>query len=214
MPETRERILRTALHLFARDGYEAVSVSDIAGALGMTKGALYRHYENKRAIFDSIVQRMYQLDAARARGCDVPEHTWAEAPESYRDTAAESILRFTVGQFDFWTKDPFAADFRRMLTLEQYRDPEMAALYSRCLTAGPVAYMEDLFRAMMERGALRQGDPRQLAVAYYAPLLLLIQIADGPDAAGLDCAALLAGHTAAFFRANAPAEEKGGSAHV
>ena len=41
--------------LFARDGYEAVSVSMIAGELGITKGALYRHYKNKQDIFDSIV---------------------------------------------------------------------------------------------------------------------------------------------------------------
>ncbi|WP_337425532.1 helix-turn-helix domain-containing protein [Gallintestinimicrobium sp.] len=45
---TKEDILIVALHLFARDGYEAVSVSQIAGELGMTKGALYRHYESKR----------------------------------------------------------------------------------------------------------------------------------------------------------------------
>ena len=36
MSDTRERILMTALHLFARDGYEAVPVSAIAGELGMT----------------------------------------------------------------------------------------------------------------------------------------------------------------------------------
>lgn len=36
---TKEDILIVALHLFARDGYEAVSVSQIAGELGMTKGA-------------------------------------------------------------------------------------------------------------------------------------------------------------------------------
>ena len=35
MENTKERILLTALELFARDGYEAVSVSTIAGALGM-----------------------------------------------------------------------------------------------------------------------------------------------------------------------------------
>ena len=33
------------------DGYEAVCVSTIAGELGMTKGALYKHYKNKRDIF-------------------------------------------------------------------------------------------------------------------------------------------------------------------
>jgi AcrR family transcriptional regulator len=58
MGSTKEDILRVSLHLFAKDGYEAVSVSQIAGALGMTKGALYRHYQNKRDIFLSIVKRM------------------------------------------------------------------------------------------------------------------------------------------------------------
>ena len=47
MGSTKEDIMAVALHLFAQNGYEAVSVSQIAGALGMTKGALYRHYENK-----------------------------------------------------------------------------------------------------------------------------------------------------------------------
>ena len=59
MNQTKEKIMQTALRLFARDGYEAVPVSAIAGELGMTKGALYKHYANKRAIFDSIVERMY-----------------------------------------------------------------------------------------------------------------------------------------------------------
>lgn len=67
MADTKERILMTALRLFARDGYEAVSVSAIAGELGMTKGALYKHYRNKRDIFDSIVERMVQIDAERSR---------------------------------------------------------------------------------------------------------------------------------------------------
>ena len=59
MTDTKEKILMAALRLFAREGYEAVSVSDIAGELGMTKGALYKHYKNKRDIFDHIVARMF-----------------------------------------------------------------------------------------------------------------------------------------------------------
>lgn len=39
---TKEKILVTALRLFAVYGYEAVSVSRIAGELGITKGALYK----------------------------------------------------------------------------------------------------------------------------------------------------------------------------
>lgn len=50
MGDTKEKILMTALQLFARDGYEAVSVRNIAEELDITKGALYRHYKNKRDI--------------------------------------------------------------------------------------------------------------------------------------------------------------------
>ena len=73
--DTKERILLSALRLFARDGYEAVSVSSIAAELGITKGALYRHYQSKRDIFDHILARMEQRDAERAGEFGVPERT-------------------------------------------------------------------------------------------------------------------------------------------
>lgn len=178
MTDTKERILMTALHLFARDGYEAVSVSTIAGALNITKGALYRHYKNKRDIFDSIVERMFEMDAKRAEKCQVPTETFELQPETYGNTSAESIEKFTIEQFHFWTEDDFASHFRKMLTLEQYRNEEMAELYSNCIVTGPVAYMEDLFRELMKKGVLRDEDPKQLAALYYAPLFLLINMYD------------------------------------
>ena len=178
MSDTREKILMTALHLFARDGYEAVSVSTIAGALGMTKGALYKHYKNKRDIFDSIVERMYQIDADRAEKYEVPKEKYEVRPNAYKNQSVEKIMDFTIAQFFFWTEDDFASDFRKMLTLEQYRNEEMAELYSQCIVAGPVAYMEDLFRELIQTGVLKEENPRQLAVEYYAPLFLLISMSD------------------------------------
>ena len=73
MSDTKEKILSAALSLFARDGYEAVSVSMIAGELGITKGALYKHYKNKRHIFDSILLRMEEMDYQRAVAFHMPE---------------------------------------------------------------------------------------------------------------------------------------------
>ena len=179
MTDTKEKILQTALALFARDGYEAVSVSRIAGELGMTKGALYKHYKNKRDIFDRIVERMYQVDSERARQYAVPEETKAVNAAAYGAVSMESVRDFAVGQFLFWTEDAFASDFRRMLSLEQYRNAEMAELYRNCLTAGPVAYMEDIFCEMTAQGVLEERDPKELAVAFYAPMYLLIAMADG-----------------------------------
>ena len=178
MADTKENILMTALHLFARDGYEAVSVSTIAGELGMTKGALYKHYKNKRDIFDSIVERMYQIDAQRSKEFEVPEEKKEVDPKAYENTYMDNMKNFTIAQFEFWSEDDFASDFRKMLTLEQYRNSEMAELYSNCIIAGPVAYMEDIFREMIKKGILKEADPKQLAVEFYAPLYLLVNISD------------------------------------
>lgn len=208
MAETKENILHTALRLFARDGYEAASVSDIAGELGITKGALYRHYKNKRDIFDSIVERMYRIDAERAKKFEVPEETFDRSPAAYRNTDMDKVKAFMESQFDFLTEDEFACNFRKMLILEQYRNPEIAELYQKCLVSGPVSYMEDLFREMMEEGIWVKNDPKQLAIEFYSPFYLLLSISDAASD-NKEAAKLLKTHIERFIEKNsAPSKEK------
>ena len=70
--ETKERILNTALALFSQRGYLGTSMSDIANELGMTKGALYKHYTSKQEILDRITARMGELDQALPRPTETP----------------------------------------------------------------------------------------------------------------------------------------------
>lgn len=173
MDDTKERILLAALRLFARHGYEAVSVSDIAGELGMTKGALYRHYRSKRDIFDSILARMERRDAQQASAHDLPEGTPEESEEAYQRASLDDMTAFAKSMFRYWTEDAFAARFRRMLTLEQFRDAELGALYQQYLASGPLGYMADLF------AALGLPEPREQAARFYAPMFLLYSVYDG-----------------------------------
>ncbi len=173
MADTREKILNAALQLFARDGYEAVSVSGIASALGITKGALYRHYQNKRDIFDSIVRRMEERDRQQSAEYGVPEGTAEEMPSAYEAADPQDILAFSKAMFRYWTEDEFASNFRKMLTLEQFRSPEMGRLYQQYLVSGPVGYMADLFAAQ------NMPRPKELAVRFYAQMFLLYSVYDG-----------------------------------
>lgn len=206
MNNTKEKILTTALHLFAKDGYEAVSVSDIAGELGITKGALYKHYKSKRDIFDRIVERMYRIDAERSRRFEVPEEEYGAADAAYARVTPQNVRDFTLAQFAFWTEDPFGADFRKMLSLERYRNGEMAELYRKCILDGPVAYMEDIFREMAARGILRDTDPAVLAVEFYAPFYLLTDLSEDPDKTKR-AAELLKNSIHRFFLQNSPHEK-------
>ena len=173
MGNRKEEILIVALHLFARDGYEAVSVSQIAGELDMTKGALYRHYKSKRDILDCIVQRMEQQDSEQARQNEVPEESIEKVPEEYQNVSVEDFVGYSKSMFEYWTEDDFASSFRKMLTLEQFRNEEMQNLYQQYLVSGPAEYVKDLFKNMEIK------NPEEEAVKFYANMFFYYSVYDG-----------------------------------
>ena len=173
--ETKERILETALELFAQSGYLGTSMSDIAARLGITKAALYKHYAGKQEILDRIVQRMNELDAARAAAYEMPGAAAEGFAQAYLNTPLDRIRAYSTAQFDHWTKEPFSANFRKMLTLEQYRDARLAQLYQENLASGPVKYMAAIFRPLTDSDETAM----QLALNFYGPMYLLYSVYDG-----------------------------------
>lgn len=173
MSNRKEEILIVALHLFARDGYEAVSVSQIAGELDMTKGALYRHYKSKRDIFDSIVKRMEQQDSEQARENEVPEESIEKTPEEYQNVSFDDFVEYSKSMFEYWTEDDFASSFRKMLTIEQFCSEGMQKLYQQYLVSGPAGYVKDLFKNMKIK------DPEENAVKFYANMFFYYSVYDG-----------------------------------
>lgn len=173
--ETKERILETALELFAQSGYLGTSMSDIAARLGITKAALYKHYAGKQEILDRIVQRMNELDAARSAAYEMPGAAPEGFAQAYLNTPLDRIRAYSTAQFDHWTREPFSANFRKMLTLEQYRDARLAQLYQENLASGPVKYMVAIFRPLTDSDETAM----QLALDFYGPMYLLYSVYDG-----------------------------------
>lgn len=75
MPEvgTRQRIIDTAVDLFADRGYDATSVADVIGRAGVAKGGFYHHFASKEALLyevygDLISRQLAALDEILARG--------------------------------------------------------------------------------------------------------------------------------------------------
>lgn len=173
--DTKERILETALELFAQSGYLGTSMSDIAKQLGITKAALYKHYTSKQEILDRIVERMNRMDYERAEEYEMPETEPDGFAEAYMHTPIDKIRAYSTAQFDHWTKETFSANFRKMLTLEQYRDSKLTQLYQDYLATGPTEYMAAIFRKLTDSDEAAM----QLALEFYGPMYLLYSIYDG-----------------------------------
>ena len=110
----KERILEEALQLFSQNGYTGTSMNDIAAKLGVTKAALYKHYKSKQEILDSIVEKASEYG--------LPEEQQGEDFLSERQVSYDDIKTYTKEQFSYWTSEEFPSCFRRVLTLEQYRE--------------------------------------------------------------------------------------------
>ena len=171
--KTRQRILNAALELFAQYGYEAVSVGQIAEAVGIKAPSLYKHFESKQDIFYNILAQMERLDAEHARQYALPEGTVEEMSDAYHNAAVGDLIRFSKAQFRYWTEEHFSACFRRMLTLEQFRDQNMGHLYQQYLGTGPLGYVTDLLES------LGFPDAELLAAELYGPMHLLYSCYDG-----------------------------------
>ena len=102
-------------------------------------------------------------------------------PEAFSNVSAESLGGYMKAQFHYWSEDEIACNFRKMLTLEQYKSPEMNALYQKVLVSGPMDYIENLFREMSKKQEKQLPSPHVLAVEFYSPFFLLLSMSDGVE---------------------------------
>jgi len=79
--ETRRGLLKSARLIFARDGFQACRIEDIAAATGHTRGAFYAHFETKAELFFALLQEEVDKHARRIR-------TVLEGRETVQDRVA------------------------------------------------------------------------------------------------------------------------------
>lgn len=198
--DTKQKILDKALELFSAQGYDAVSVGEIAKAVGIKAPSLYNHFPGKQAIFDALVEataaryetdtdklHIHVQDAAR----DVPVFT---------EITAEALFEKVRQIFEYSLHDAVISRFRRMMTIEQFRSAELSALYSRRYVERILRYHAGIFRALIGTGEIRADDPEALALLYVSPVLTLIGICDRQPEREAECLERLRRHVDIFFR--------------
>ena len=102
--------------------------------------------------------------------------------------------------FEYSLHDNTISRFRRMMTLEQFRSPELAALYSRRYVERVLAYHAGIFRELIAAGEITAEDPNALAMLYVSPVLTLIGICDRQPEREHECLDQLKRHVSLFFR--------------
>jgi AcrR family transcriptional regulator len=149
-PERRQQILTVAREVFARRGYHAAKIEDIVTAAGVARGTFYLYFEDKRAIFEEIVDGMISsLGLAIVR---VDPH----AARGVADQVRENILNIMrVLHEDHATTKILLTG---ALGVDPAFDRKLLSFYDATLTM-----LEESLRDGQALGIVREGDVHLMA---------------------------------------------------
>ena len=196
--DTKHRILDEALTLFSEKGYANVYVSDIAERVGIKAPSLYKHYRNKRAIFDAIIDEMNHRFEQQAQALSISGTDPTADAEVYKNMDEEHLIKLGNDLFRYYLHDSYTKRFRKMLTLEQFQDQELARVYSQQYFDMPLSYQGMLLGLMVSQGLLVTGNVPIMTLQFYAPIYMLLTVCDREPSREQEAMVLLEGHIRQF----------------
>ncbi|MGV9611641.1 TetR/AcrR family transcriptional regulator [Nocardia xishanensis] len=151
---TRQALLDTAARLFAEREYADLSAEELVRAAGLTRGALYHHFDGKKGLFEAVVDDLEQRAAQRIRAAidsaTDPIERVDRGLVAFLDVCAEPDYRHIV-----LLQGPIALGWRRWRELDQRH------------LGGLVV---ESARNLLDAGIIQAYPPELVASAFYGAL--------------------------------------------
>lgn len=159
---TKERILDVAIDLFARKGFDAVSMREIAEAAGIRKATLYYYFTTKDEILVTILEyvmgRWNQSKVGRWSDSD-------DAEAQILSMGLDGFLAMASSISSSWLDDPRMEKIIRICFIELYHNDQIKNFMVAFFGDGP-KFFESSFAIMMKHGLIKPGDPKVLTQEY------------------------------------------------
>lgn len=193
---TKQEILEALLELFSVQGFEATSISQIAGAVGIRKASLYCHFECNQAILDALVK-----DVLERHG----EHSIFARADGERDAdnmplTPDEAVGMIQGQIRYILHDPIISRVRKMLVIDQFQNPELAKLQTKQNYSVVLQFFTGLMKQLIRKGSLAEDDPEIMAAQFCLPISVWIILCDREPEREPQVMVLVEKHIRQFFR--------------
>ncbi len=168
--DRREQILEAAVRVFAQKGFDKATNKDIAQEAGITAGLIYHYFKSKEELLRAALEE------------NSPERLLQSFPAQTAKMAPEEVLRFVAQQLFDAAESAHFVRLVRIYLPEMIHNPGIAPL-GLPIIHDVVGYLETYLAKAMERGELRQADPRltaQLFLGSIMDMVMIRQIAQDP----------------------------------
>lgn len=149
--QTRTRILRSALRLFARQGYDGTTTRDLAADAGVAEGTLFRHFSNKKAIL---------IEVATQGWVEILTDLLTELSEMGSYKAVAQVMQRRMLHLH---KN---ADMLRVCFMEAQFHPDLRDRIQTEVIVKMTDVAEAFFQTAMDKGIYRRTNPRVVAQVF------------------------------------------------
>ena len=189
--KTKQRILDAALELFSTQGFEATSIAQIADAVGVRKASLYSHFDSKQDILDRLIESIME---------DYAKHSVRSPANRIGDELdSDGVVRLVTGQIRYIVHDEHVSRARKMLTIEQYRNPQLAELKTKQSYTDVLAFAEALMDRLVSEGKLKPLDTQMMAAQFAFPISVWMSLCDREPEREAEAFDLIERHIHQFF---------------
>jgi AcrR family transcriptional regulator len=154
-------ILDAALAVFAEKGFASARMEDIAAKAGVTKGTIYLYFQNKEAVFKSLVRD--RISPTVDRVVNVANF---EGP-------SRDLLRFALLTMGRFLTGSDLIVLPKIILAESGNFPELARFYSQEIITKGLSVMTSLIARGTERGEFRAINPDFAARLAISPMLFI-----------------------------------------
>jgi len=195
---TKQRILDEALTLFSTNGFDGVSVKEIADAVGIKDSSLYKHFKSKQEIFDILLEETNRKFEETVSFYRLPQGEIEKVAKEYGRNDLIWLKKACEAVFLFFLKDPLASKFRRMLMIEQFKNKDAAKTFRSWFADDAIEFQTALFTEMMRQGYFRKAPPHTIAMQFYSPFYMLLSLYDTMPDKEEEALSLLMAHVEQF----------------
>ena len=152
---TRDKIMDVALDMFSERGYEAVSIRDICGEVGIKESTLYYHFKNKKDILDSLVEKFRtHIEDLLSHVDEITENP-AQKKGKNADPSVQMVDSYMIDSYLF---DPFCNLMLRLMMIEQFHNEELRELYEKTLFTDPYEIQMNIYKRLASAGMMPEED--------------------------------------------------------
>lgn len=171
--KTHDKILIESLKLFAIKGYSDVFLNDIAEKVGIKAPSIYKHFKNKKDIFESCIEKFEERMNEKRLQLLLPINN--EKLDPYLLKSREEIIDIALKLLEFHLTDDVASNFRKMLLIERSRSSEINSIYEKTFITNPLFYQENVFKILINENKFKKGDSKLMALKFYSPIYFILQ---------------------------------------